>query len=250
MINFFRTIRQKMLSENKFSKYLLYAIGEIILVVIGILIALSINNWNDHGKEILKKNNLLKALKIEFAKNLSQLDTILKYDNEVVKSSFEFLKLNHNDSILNDKVYMGDLMQKTSWVWTFDPQNGALRSGISSGEINFIENEKLTNLLFGWNDVVADANENEEIAYNTRMVSQPVIEKYIRNVNFRNSVRKELGESKFNSDYKGLVLDPLFEDYISNRYTRMREAVNELNGVRELNVSILQKIEDEINNNQ
>ena len=145
---------------------------------------------------------------------------------------------------------MGYLMQKTSWVWTFYPQNGALRSGFSSGEINFIENKKLTNLLFGWNDVVADANENEEIAYNTRMVSQPVIEKYIRNVNFRNSVRKELGESKFNSDYKGLVLDPLFEDYISNRYTRMREAINELNGVRELNVSILQKIEEELNNNQ
>ncbi|WP_299159364.1 DUF6090 family protein [uncultured Eudoraea sp.] len=50
MINFFRKIRKKMLTENKFSKYLLYAIGEIILVVIGILIALSINNWNENKK--------------------------------------------------------------------------------------------------------------------------------------------------------------------------------------------------------
>lgn len=250
MIKFFRTIRQKMLSKNKFSNYLLYAIGEIILVVIGILIALSINNRNDYGKESIKKNNLLKALEIEFTKNLSQLDTILKYDNEVVESSLEFLKLKPNDSILNDEIYMGYLMQKTSWVWTFDPQNGALRSGISSGEINYIENKKLTNMLFGWADVVSDAKENEEIAYNTRMVSQPVIEKYVRNVNFRNSVRKELGDSKFNSDYKGLVLDPLFEDYISNRYTRMREAMNELNDVRDLNVRILKKIDEELNNNQ
>jgi hypothetical protein len=46
MINFFRKIRQNMLTENKVSKYLLYAIGEIILVVIGILIALQVNNWN------------------------------------------------------------------------------------------------------------------------------------------------------------------------------------------------------------
>ena len=46
MIKFFRKIRQQMLNENKFSKYLLYAIGEIVLVVIGILIALQINNWN------------------------------------------------------------------------------------------------------------------------------------------------------------------------------------------------------------
>ncbi|WP_245963005.1 DUF6090 family protein, partial [Ulvibacter antarcticus] len=51
MIKFFRKIRQKMLTENKFSKYLIYAIGEIALVVIGILIALSLNNWNQKKSE-------------------------------------------------------------------------------------------------------------------------------------------------------------------------------------------------------
>ncbi|WP_245962896.1 DUF6090 family protein, partial [Ulvibacter antarcticus] len=51
MIKFFRKIRQKMLIENKFSKYLIYAIGEIALVVIGILIALSLNNWNQKKSE-------------------------------------------------------------------------------------------------------------------------------------------------------------------------------------------------------
>ena len=51
MINFFRKIRQKLLPENKFSRYLIYAIGEIILVVIGILIALQVNNRNEQRKE-------------------------------------------------------------------------------------------------------------------------------------------------------------------------------------------------------
>ena len=50
MFKFFRKIRQQLLSQNKISKYLLYAIGEIVLVVIGILIALSINNWNEDRK--------------------------------------------------------------------------------------------------------------------------------------------------------------------------------------------------------
>lgn len=54
MINFFRRIRQQLLTENRFSKYLLYAIGEILLVVFGILIALQINNWNE--KQIVKNN--------------------------------------------------------------------------------------------------------------------------------------------------------------------------------------------------
>ena len=51
MIKFFRKIRQKLLSENKLSKYLIYAVGEILLVVIGILIALYINNLNTEKQD-------------------------------------------------------------------------------------------------------------------------------------------------------------------------------------------------------
>ena len=47
MIKIFRTIRQRMLTENRFSRYFIYAIGEIVLVVVGILIALQVNNWNN-----------------------------------------------------------------------------------------------------------------------------------------------------------------------------------------------------------
>jgi hypothetical protein len=59
MIKFFRKIRQDLLSEGKTIKYLKYAIGEIILVVIGILIALSINNWNENRKARNAQNSLL-----------------------------------------------------------------------------------------------------------------------------------------------------------------------------------------------
>ena len=62
MKKFFRKIRQGLLTENKFSKYLLYAIGEIILVVIGILVALQINNWNTYRKDRIKEKNLLHGL--------------------------------------------------------------------------------------------------------------------------------------------------------------------------------------------
>ena len=64
MIKFFRRIRQKLLSENKFSKYLIYAIGEIILVVIGILIALQINNWNE-GRKLQNEINIYLNQKLE-----------------------------------------------------------------------------------------------------------------------------------------------------------------------------------------
>lgn len=70
MIKFFRKIRQKLLSENKFSKYLVYAIGEIVLVVIGILIALQINNWNELQKLNEKEISIAKELCIELTENL------------------------------------------------------------------------------------------------------------------------------------------------------------------------------------
>ena len=236
------------MEQNKSGTYFKYAIGEIILVVIGILIALQINNWNDHRKAVIKKTVLLQALNVEFTNNMVQLDTILKYDNLVVKSSFEFLKINSKDSILNNNEYMRLLLQSTSWNWTFDPQNGALQSGKSSGEMNLIENDSLTNLLFSWSYVVDDAQENEERALTTRMQGDHVIEKHVRNVDYRSTDRKELGPSKFDSDYKALVLDPLFEDYISNRYSRMLDAVNELNDLRNLNLEILRMIHEELDN--
>jgi len=62
MIKFFRQIRQRLLTENKFSKYLLYAIGEILLVVIGILIALQINNWNEETKNTKAEIRILQHL--------------------------------------------------------------------------------------------------------------------------------------------------------------------------------------------
>ena len=69
MIKFFRKIRQKLLSENKISKYLIYAVGEIILVVIGILIALQINNSNQSRIEDSKEKTYLIYLQKELSEN-------------------------------------------------------------------------------------------------------------------------------------------------------------------------------------
>ena len=88
MIKFFRHIRQRLLSENKTGKYLKYAIGEIILVVIGILIALQINNWNEQRKvdrEIFKtlteiRSNLISdSLSISETRILKSEDINIQY---------------------------------------------------------------------------------------------------------------------------------------------------------------------------
>ncbi len=112
MIKFFRKVRQKMLTENKFSKYLLYAIGEIILVVIGILIALQVNNWNEQRKEAKKETYYLERLKDDFLFNKNEANRNISFSNFqngnahlLIKSLYEpldneesirwFIALNH-----------------------------------------------------------------------------------------------------------------------------------------------------------
>ena len=66
MIRFFRKIRQDLLSDNKFSKYFIYAIGEIVLVMIGILLALQVNTWNKQKNDHKEEKQILTQLKAEF----------------------------------------------------------------------------------------------------------------------------------------------------------------------------------------
>ncbi|NNC35807.1 MAG: hypothetical protein HKO09_13100, partial [Croceitalea sp.] len=70
MIKFYRQIRYNLMETGKTGKYLKYAIGEIILVVIGILIALQINNWNEQRKDRIREQIILNNLKSDFTTNI------------------------------------------------------------------------------------------------------------------------------------------------------------------------------------
>ena len=235
-----------MADDNRPLQYLRYAIGEIILVVIGILIALQINNWNDHRKSDLRKNALLKALRTEFNLNLKQLEEVISYDQRVIKSTGRILHLPSDDPVLQFTDSLRVLLQNTSWLWTFDPQNGALRSGMSSGDIHLIQNDSLVNLLFSWQDVVADAKENEDRSIDLRLQGKTVIDRFVRSIDYRSMEHPDLGKSKTPSDYRALLNDPLFEDYISERHTFTEEAVLELELVKKNNQKILELLELEL----
>lgn len=92
MIKFFRKIRQHLLSDNKFNKYFVYAIGEIILVVIGILIALQINTWNEQRKENAKLKVILTSVYKDLVADSLAIHKDLKMVNLRVDSNAKFQK--------------------------------------------------------------------------------------------------------------------------------------------------------------
>lgn len=87
MLKFFRKYRQKLLAAGRLSKYLLYAIGEIILVVIGILIALQINNWNEERKESITERLVLEDLRDNIARNNQLIESTLEIFDQIDKST-------------------------------------------------------------------------------------------------------------------------------------------------------------------
>ena len=149
MIKFFRKIRQRLLIENKFSKYLIYAIGEIVLVVIGILIALQINNANENRKSEIQENLYLERLLSEnyqdintFKKNISDLE---KGIETIENLSSVLNSTNANDSIVvaaaNDYFGYGSIYPVfTSSTSTFDDLS-------STGNLKVIKNTELRDEL-------------------------------------------------------------------------------------------------------
>jgi hypothetical protein len=106
MLRFFRQIRQKLITDNKFSKYLLYAVGEILLVVIGILIALQINTWNENRQSRAVELKTLKELRADLIQTLEDIRSdsinfrnIIRSNNIVLKHMDE--ELPYHDSLLS-----------------------------------------------------------------------------------------------------------------------------------------------------
>src|SRR6056297_3325216 len=143
MIKFFRKIRQKLLTENKLSKYFLYAIGEIILVVFGILIALQINNWNERQKDFAKEQLILKQLRSEYTSNLNQLDEKILMRNEGLVACNILLNQIDNPQLVN-----ADEFYKSIWQIVRDPTfDPIVNDIIGSEKMRLIQDQKLVELL-------------------------------------------------------------------------------------------------------
>ena len=143
MFRFFRIIRQKLLSENKFGKYLTYAIGEIILVVIGILIALGVNNWNEERKEQRLGDDLLVRIHQDLVK-----DTI-HFRNDIIRNNALREDLKEVLVGLYDGVDNMEEVKAMSETWdlmldqAFSPNDNTYQSMLSSGTLGLIGNQDL-----------------------------------------------------------------------------------------------------------
>lgn len=170
MIKFFRTIRQKVLTENKFSKYLIYALGEIILVVVGILIAVAINN-SQQNKNILKKEQTyLKGLQQEFKTSKLKLNELLEINKQNYLGAKTIMEnISNPDMSLNEKQFSELLFRSFSSDISFNANNSLLNEIINSGSLKDIKNSQLRIRLTNWESTLEDIARQEEELGNQRV---------------------------------------------------------------------------------
>ncbi|AVR45408.1 hypothetical protein C7S20_09065 [Christiangramia fulva] len=142
----FRNNRKELIKENRVKKYLLYALGEIILVVIGILIALQVNTWKIDTANRSDEQFYLKKLK----QNLQQDTIYLKQRIGEIKSSeegLELLKKEIHDPQLQ-KFSNDNAMFNLFAVFSFTPQTSTFDNLISTGKLGLITNQALVDSIF------------------------------------------------------------------------------------------------------
>jgi len=157
MIKFFRKIRQKLLAENRFSKYLLYAIGEIILVIVGILLALQINNWNENRVSQARIDSRLINLTQDLEADIAEVQSNIKKAEKRIVITKSILQAIDRRSTLSevDRIFPELANREFTFVGivnpnsslsnlsTLDGNRSTYEALINAGEFHLISDQEL-----------------------------------------------------------------------------------------------------------
>ncbi|WP_431159370.1 DUF6090 family protein [Winogradskyella poriferorum] len=146
-------------------KYFKYALGEILLVVIGILIALQVNNWNNQRLERQKEQTILMNLRSDFNENIAEYNRIYKSSTESYKSSIKLLEIIKGDSNINPSEIEVLLNSILNGFYSLDLNAASIDEIKSSGSLNIIKDGELRKQISKWSFMVDDTEDDIEIYY-------------------------------------------------------------------------------------
>ena len=165
MIKFFRQIRLDLMEKNKTGKYFKYAIGEIVLVMIGILLALQVSNWNQDRKDRISERKILDNIHRDFVHNKVDFDSVKAIHYRALDGLEKLVALFPlgNDSLKYAAYYKYNIQIKGM---TYDPYSSSIESVVNSNALQLIQDENLQKYLVAWKDVFRDYKEDENTYYN------------------------------------------------------------------------------------
>jgi hypothetical protein len=179
MIRIFRNIRQQLAAENKVARYLRYAIGEIVLVVIGILIALQINNLNDKAKERQKELHYLGNIKTDLQMTIAEIDRTLAVRSQCIIGAKAMLRHFEGEPVTDWEAFNANGIINYSWQ-KFYQNNNTFQELINSGNLALIRSDSIKNTLMDMEALyVKLKSEEDHFRYDTeKLFYEPLYEGY------------------------------------------------------------------------
>ncbi|MDF0707975.1 MAG: DUF6090 family protein [Bacteroidota bacterium] len=169
MLKLFRKVRKQLIAEKKVSNYLLYALGEIILVVVGILIALAIDNANEINIKKHKEQIYLKGLKEEFETSKTKLEQLIAFNKQSYEDSKKIIAFMVDPDKNPSEQELSNLLYNAfAFDISFNPNNSLLEEMINSGSLKDISNPRLRILLTNWISNMDDISKQETMLDNER----------------------------------------------------------------------------------
>ncbi|SRX74472.1 DUF6090 family protein [Aequorivita antarctica] len=242
MIKLFRNIRKNLLKEGKTTNYLKYAIGEIILVVIGILIALQINNWNENNKLEKEAYKVLLQMQDEFSRNQNELKIKIE-QHKFVKESFNELSTLVS---LHPKEIEPSTLDSLMFSIIYIPEFNALNS-ISSSEKLALVDDTLKNYIADWK------LNYDYYKYSIKLIDDDLTQFtpfLYENYQLKNLISNliEPSKSAFDSDRQKILSSPIFENHLTIRNLNAGFVLKRANALYKIQNEILQYINVKLKN--
>ncbi|MGB5238163.1 MAG: hypothetical protein WBM43_12745 [Flavobacteriaceae bacterium] len=167
MLKFFRNIRQNLLSENKFSKYLVYAVGEILLVVIGILVALQINQWKQEQDLKQLEKTYLKRLLIDLDHDVTNIEAAIADIDENQSIIKSFISSFNNASNIDSLQKSMTAFFENGWlIFEFVPSRNTYIDLSQTGNMKVITNTSLVNDIISYYGYITQVEESNNVNKN------------------------------------------------------------------------------------
>jgi hypothetical protein len=247
MIKFFRHIRQRLLREGRTTKYLTYALGEIVLVVIGILMALQINTWNEQRKDQKEQYFLLTKLQSDISSDMEQVEIKLSRAMNSIDNYKACLDILADETVASREEFMsrfGDILS----INQFDQNTTTFDNLVTSGKIELIENESLLEMIVGYYNKEYKAWDTAMRDY-TRNIIAPYMMTYdhIPQMNQTSGANYEGFETFFAEDiYRFDVQPRRMEDYRGNVFiiNTLRQKIFNYQGQKSLYLTMQKEMEE------
>ena len=235
MIKIFRKIRQQLLSEGNtgrpawpVGRYLKYAIGEIILVVIGILIALSINTWNEERKIRNTEVEILQNLNQELQSNLNELKAINETHQIELENGIYLLSLFGTDISGRPVRELDSLFSNVLSGFSFEAKDGYIKSLISSNKIDYIQNSELKSYISSFESMIIDGVQEDDFV--RRLLNErfwPATDGKLSALNGLATTGRydEFPKGTYSSDYDWFFSNREMEDLLANIVAWRKENV-------------------------